>query len=301
VSRQLTLLCLTILLTTGCIEVPAVDSAPAGRATLAAAGDVACRRGARRSRNVCRMDDTARLVEEANPRAVLVLGDAQYPRGTLQEFEASYRHSWGRFRSITFPVPGNHEYLTPGAAGYFAYFGDRAGSLERSWYAFTLDGWRLYALDSNCAEVGGCEAGSPQYRWLSSELAADDTPCSLAFWHHARFSSGPHGNSEAMSDIWELLDSHGVDVALAGHDHHYERFAPMAADGALDSNGMRQFVVGTGGSRHYPVWRRSPGSEAAHSGAFGILLLHLHPDSYSWRFLSAEGSSYSDTGTSACR
>lgn len=246
------------------------------------------------------MGDTAQLIGELSPNAVLVLGDAQYPSGSLEEFLASYHHSWGRFRPITSPVPGNHEYLTPGAAGYFAYFGRRAGTPEEPWYAFGLGDWRLYALNSNCSEVGGCDESSRQYRWLRTQLEADESACSLAFWHAPRFSSGYHGGSSSMREIWQLLDDHGVDLVLSGHDHHYERFAPMDAAGARTPAGIRQFIVGTGGSRHYPSWRRSAGSEAVHSGAFGVLQLTLANDSYAWTFVPVEGNRYRDAGTSAC-
>jgi hypothetical protein len=294
--------CLSLLLLAGCLA-PSRSSQTGDpfEATLAAAGDIACEPGQARTRNACRMEDTARLVENADPEAVLVLGDAQYRRASLEEFRRSYHPSWGRFLSITRPVPGNHEYLTPGARDYFAYFGGRAGSPDQAWYAFELAGWRIYALNSNCEQVGGCGAGSPQYEWLRGELASDRSRCALAFWHHARFSSGPHGDQEPMAVIWELLDAHGVDVALSGHDHHYERFAPMTAAGIVDAEGIRQFVVGTGGSRHYPVFRRRAGSETAHSGAFGLLLLELRESGYSWRFEPVQGSSFVDTGSAPCR
>jgi hypothetical protein len=268
--------------------------------TVAAAGDIACQPGAPTSEETCRMEETAQLVEQADPKAVLVLGDAQYVSGTLAEFNEVYDQSWGRFRSMTKPVPGGHEYMNTGAAGYFAYFGERAGSPDETWYSFEVGGWRLYALDSNC-KIVGCEPGSAQYEWLRSELQRYVSSCALAYWHDPRFSSGKHGGTGRVSSLWELLDSHGVDLALTAHDHHYERFAPMDVNGNLDPEGIRQFVVGTGGSRHYPVEGIVPGSEAAHTGTFGILLLTLREEGYDWEFRPVAGGSYSDEGSASCR
>lgn len=268
--------------------------------TVAAAGDIACAPGRAVTRNLCRMEDTAELIAAIDPDALLVLGDAQYTHGSLEQFRQVYDDSWGRFLGITYPVPGNHEYLTPGAAGYFAYFGERAGRRGRSWYAFDLGYWRVYALDSNC-DVVGCTPGSPQFEWLRSELAGAGSRCTLAFFHHPRFSSGAHGSNERVSPLWSLLDRYGVELVLSGHDHHYERFAPMDSGGKLTgSNGLRQFVVGTGGARHYPVPRRETGSEARHSGRFGVLLLTLREEGYAWRFEPVGGGPFNDEGQAAC-
>ena len=263
-------------------------------ATLVAAGDVAS----------CDSDGderTAALVARI-PGTVAVLGDSVYQLGTPQEFAGCYAPSWGRFRGRTRPAVGNHEYGTPGAAGYFGYFGARAGHPDRGYYAYRLGGWRVIVLNSNCSRVGGCGASSPQLRWLRAELAANRTRCTLAYWHHARFSSGLHGNDLTMAPFWDALYAAGAELVLTGHDHHYERFAPLAPSGRVDRRrGVRQFVVGTGGRSHYPVVRRTPGSEIREWRTFGVLRLTLRPGSYDWRFVPVAGSTFTDAGSGRCR
>jgi acid phosphatase type 7 len=270
----------------------ALASAPPP-ATLVAAGDVAS----------CDSDGderTAALVARI-PGTVAVLGDSVYQLGTPQEFAACYAPSWGRFRGRTRPAVGNHEYGTPGAAGYFAYFGARAGHPERGYYAYRLGSWRVIVLNSNCSRVGGCGPGSPQLRWLRAELTAHRSRCTLAYWHHPRFSSGLHGNDLTVAPFWNALFAARADLVLAGHDHNYERFAPLAPSGRVDrSRGIRGFVVGTGGRSHYPVVRRTPGSEVRDWQTFGVLRLTLRPRSYEWRFVPVAGSSFTDAGSGRC-
>ena len=182
---------------------------------------------------------------------VFTLGDNVYDSGTAAEFATCYDPSWGRYRARTSPAPGNHDYVTANAAGYFGYFGAAAGDPSTGYYAYDLGGWRVVAINSNCAAVGGCQAGSAQERWLRADLAAHPAACTLAYWHHPRFNSGEHGNSAEMQPIWQALYDAGAEVVLSGHDHHYERFAPQAPDGSSDpQRGIREFVVGTGGRSH---------------------------------------------------
>jgi hypothetical protein len=258
--------------------------------TLIAAGDVAdCR---------SRGDEaTARLVERT-PGVVAVLGDSVYERGTAAEFARCYAPSWGRFRARTRPAVGNHEYGTGGAAAYFRYFGRRAGEPGRGWYAYSLGAWRVVVLNSNCARVG-CRAGSPQERWLRAELAARPALCTLAYWHHPRFSSGEHGPQTAVAPLWRALAEHGAELVLSGHDHHYERFAPQAPDGRFDAAGIRQFVVGTGGRAHYRVRAPRPNSERRIGGSWGVLVLTLRESGYDWRYVRAAGG-VADRGSGEC-
>jgi 3',5'-cyclic AMP phosphodiesterase CpdA len=229
---------------------------------------------------------TAELVEwalRADPRAVvLTLGDHTYPVGAAREFAECYGPTWGRFRERTWPSPGNHEYATPGAAPYFAYFGARAG---RGYYSLRLGGWLLLSLNSN---LRGAEHAA-QLDWLRAELAAQPARCTLAFWHHPLYTSGGHRGPGRMQDAWRILYDAGAELVLSGHDHDYERFAPQDADGRRDpARGIRQFVVGTGGAFATPFLKRTPHSEVRDASHDGVLELRLLDGGYAWRFLPAE-------------
>lgn len=276
--------------------------------TVVAAGDIACDPAAATFRSegsgACRQRETSDLALSLKPDAVLILGDSQYPWAEGPDYRASYHPSWGRLRSITHPAPGNHEYGQggrSGADGYFNYFGSAAGARGEGWYSFDLGAWHIIALNSMCRQAGGCEAGSPQGRWLADDLLANaGARCTLAYWHHPRFSSGPHGNNPRTEPLWRALFDAGADIVLSGHDHNYERFAPQTPAGARDDmHGMRQFVVGTGGESVYPVTRIDANSEFHKSGTFGVLVLALGATGYNWRFIS-EGGTTVDAGSGSC-
>lgn len=246
---------------------------------------------------------TAALLADAGYDAVLALGDLQYPAGELELFKQFFDPTWGRLGAKLKPVPGNHEYGTPGAQGYFDYFGARAGPPGKGYYSFDLGAWHLVALNSNdgdCKAVG-CAAGSEQVQWLEQDLARSKARCTLGFWHHPRFSSGPHGNNEAMADLWRTLEKAGADLVLVGHDHLYERFAPQHADGTAAEDGLRSFVVGTGGATPYPLRETKANSELRLASELGVLELTLRPTDYSWRFLPGRGGAPLDEGTGRCR
>jgi Calcineurin-like phosphoesterase/RTX calcium-binding nonapeptide repeat (4 copies) len=267
---------------------------PKPDAFLTAAGDIAdCNPGA---------EITAGLVDGL-PGTVAVLGDAAYQKGTPDEFARCYEPTWGRHRARTRPAVGNHEYGTPGAAGYFAYFGAAAGEAGKGWYSYELGAWHVVALNSNCTHAGGCQAGSEQERWLRADLAANEAECTLAYMHHPRFSSANvHGGSSAVEPLWRALEDARAEVVLAGHDHDYERFAPQTAAGALDTErGVRQFVVGTGGRPLYPFGTPEPNSEVRDNTTWGVLHLRLRDGRYDWRFVGRPGSSFADAGTRSCR
>jgi 3',5'-cyclic AMP phosphodiesterase CpdA len=260
---------------------------PAKAPVIAAAGDIACARE-------CNQDATARLLLRRRFDAILALGDLQYGGATLELFQRWYGTSWGRpqLKAITHPAPGNHEYEDEGAAGYFAYFGKAAGTRGQGWYSFDLGAWHLIALNSNCRLAGGCGRGSQQERWLRADLAASGSRCTLAFWHHPRFSSGLHGDDDRTAALWNDLAAAGAEVVLSGHDHDYERLAPPG--------GIREFVVGTGGRSLYPLRPfRHPDSEAARSDAYGVLELTLREEGYDWRFIRI-GGSVLDRGRGSC-
>jgi hypothetical protein len=268
--------------------------------TLAAAGDIACPPRAPRTRIACHQLDTAALIGRLKPDAVAALGDLQYGGGSLVDYHGSLGKTWGTFRDRMHPAVGNHEYETPGAAGYFAYFGARAGRPGEGWYSYALGGWHVVVLNANC-DIVGCDARSPQARWLRADLAAHPARCTLAYWHQPRFSSGLHGSDAALAPLWRVLQRGGADVALSGHDHDYERFAPQDADGRRDdARGIVQFVVGTGGKSHYPVLFARRNSRT-HASVFGVLALTLGRDAYTWRFVAEPGVGFRDAGTARCR
>ena len=247
--------------------------------TLVAAGDIASCRSSGDER-------TAALVA-AMPGTVAVLGDAVYERGTATEFRDCY--AWRRFRGRTRAALGNHEYGSPGARPAKAYF----RLPERGYYSYELGTWHIVVLNSNCRPAGGCATGSPQQRWLAADLERSAAACTLAYWHHPRFSAGLHGSDRTMAALWSTLARAGADVVLAGHDHHYERFAPI--------DGIRSFVVGTGGRSSYPVLWRLRTSVVVNATTAGVLRLTLRGNAYSWRFVPVPDSTFTDAGSARCR
>ncbi len=243
---------------------------------------------------------TGRLLDRI-PGTVFAAGDIAYQSGTASQFAKCYGPAWGRFKGRTRPVPGNHDYVSSGAAPYFAYFGTRAGTAGQGWYAYDVGTWRVYSLNSNCSSVGGCGPGSPQETWLRADLTANPRACVAAIWHHPLFSSGQHGGTGETRPLWDALYEAGADVVINGHDHDYERFAPQAPTGSADAGaGIREFVVGTGGTglRSFSTVRAN--SEVRRTGVFGVLKLELKPTSYSWRFVPVSGNTWTDTGSASC-
>jgi hypothetical protein len=288
-----------------------VGELPPRPPVVAAAGDIACDPDSpnRRDRvaGTCLDRQTSDLLVSRELDGVLTLGDNQYERGELSAFVSSYDRTWGRVKSITHPSVGNHEYLVPGAAGYFDYFNGlgraqgRAGRRGEGWYSFDIGGWHLVALNSVCAQVGGCGPGSAQLAWLLADLAAHPAQCTLAYWHHPRFSSGVPGSNVGTDAFWRVLYEAGADVVLGGHAHDYERFAPQNPDAQRDhARGIRQFVVGTGGKNNYPFGLVQPHSEVRDAQTSGVLLLTLRPGGYDWRFAPVPGGLLRDAGAGAC-
>jgi hypothetical protein len=235
---------------------------------------------------------------------VFTLGDNVYPNGAATEFTNCYHPTWGRHKGRTRPAPGNHDYQTSGAAGYYTYFGAAASPLDtncqsncKGYYAYDLGAWHIIVLNSEIS-VG---AGSAQEQWLRQDLAAHANVCTLAYWHKPRFSSGEHGNTSSMQALWQALYDYRADVVLSGHDHTYERFAPQTPGGQADpQRGIRQFVVGTGGASLYNFPTVQPNSEVRNNSARGVLKLTLHAQSYDWEFVPVSGQTFRDTGSSAC-
>lgn len=260
-------------------------------ATLIAAGDIAaCDKEADAA--------TAALVESLDG-TVATLGDNVYPAGSDETYAHCYDPVWGPFLERTRPSIGNHDMKDDGGAAYHRYFGTRAGTPGEGWYSYDLGAWHVVVLNSNC-EIVACGPGSAQDAWLRTDLAAaSEARCTLAYWHHPRFSSGPHGDYPPVAPLWDALHAAGADVVLVGHDHLYERFAPQAPDGTADAAGIRQFTVGTGGKSLYDAERVAPNSELIIDDAFGVLELILDDESYAWRFRTTGGVE-ADVGMASC-
>jgi hypothetical protein len=243
-------------------------------------------------------DDATAALLDAIPGTVFTAGDNAYGDGTPTEFARCYDPTWGRHKARTRPSPGNHDYETGSATGYYGYFGARAGPAGRGYYSYDLGAWHVVSLNSNIA----MSAGSPQEQWLRADLAATTKRCVLAYWHHPRFSSSDsHGSEPETQPLWQALYDHAAEVVISGHDHTYERFAPQTPDGAADpGRGIRQFVVGTGGKSHYGFGPPLPNSEARDNTSYGVLKLTLDPGSYSWTFIPAAGDSFTDSGRGTC-
>jgi hypothetical protein len=304
--KTLGLLVTGALLLTGCGTGPAgsqrehradrAELTAAPDATVVAVGDIACPPGKRRTAVQCRQGATARAAVALSPDRVIALGDEQYQKGSYYGFTHAYKRSWGKLKSITWPVPGNHEYYTAGARGYYRYFKYRQPGTP-GYYRRALNGWQLYLLNSNCGKID-CAA---ERAWFERQLTANPSTCALMAFHHPRFSSGgEHGSSRAMKPFWDIAYRHGVDIALAGHDHDYERFAPMDPAGNQVSDGIQEFVSGLGGRSLYPRGTTVPGSQKFIDDRFGVLALTLRPNSYSWQFHDTS-LAVQDSGTGTCR
>jgi acid phosphatase type 7 len=292
--------------------------------TLVAAGDIACRPDLSVTAERCRQAGTAQRTIALAPDAVATLGDAQYENGELANYLASYDPTWGAFKSITRPATGNHEYQgdpeRDSAPGHFGYFGAAAGDPSEGYYSYELGSWTIFALNSGSIDytrTGGgaalpddcwpvsCAAGSPQESWLRDSLAElPDDACVIGYWHHPLISSGwgglPRDHPE-VQPLYDALYDNGAELALTGHAHNYERFAPVDAAGVPDPAGVREFVVGTGGRNLFtdPSLPR-PTSERLETAFFGVLELTLSEQAYSFRFVAEDGSVV-DQGSGACQ
>lgn len=245
-------------------------------------------------------EDTANLLDGL-PGTLFALGDLAYLSGAEAEFRDCFNPTWGRQRSRMRPAPGNHDYGTDLGAPYYRYFGDLAGPPGRGYYSYELGAWHVVVLNSNCDAIGGCGEGSAQHRWLVDDLRASRARCTAAYWHHPRFTSAPRGDNAFMQPLWQALYDGGAEVVFQGHEHHYERFAPMRADGTRDdARGIRSFVVGTGGAPPYGFPTVHAHSERRQDNVFGALRLTLRPTGYDWRFVPIARQSFTDSGRAEC-
>lgn len=264
-----------------------------GDPTALAVGDIA----------VCgsRFDEATSLVADGIAGPALLLGDTVYNNGTTAEFRDCFNPSWGRHRARARPAVGNHEYGSPGAGPYFDYFGASAGDRMRGYYSYEIGSWHAVVLNSNCSEVGGCGAGSPQERWLREDLRMHPTRCTLAYWHHPRFSSGQHGSSTSYGAFWTALQEANADVILVGHEHDYERFAPLNAMGEVDPmRGIRQLIVGTGGAGLRTFSTLVRGGVARDITSHGVLKMTLREGLMEYEFVPVAGDRFVDLGHLEC-
>jgi hypothetical protein len=269
---------------------------PAADPVLVGAGDIAS------CDDLAGAEATAKLIDEI-PGTVFAAGDLAYPDGSDEQFAKCYGPTWGRFKDRTRPAPGNHEYHKSGASGYARYFGAAAGDPSKAYYSYELGSWHIVVLNSECAEVGGCDAASPQGKWLREDLAQHAVPCTLAYFHKPLFSSGGrHGGDPEMKPLWDALYHAGADVVLNGHDHDYERFAPQDPEGHRDpAHGLREFVVGSGGKNsHRTMGGAKANSEVRNDDTFGVLKLTLHATGYEWEFVPEAGKTFTDLGSGSC-
>jgi hypothetical protein len=240
-------------------------------------------------------------VIEGLPGPLAVVGDEVQGQSTkLVDFQNFYHPRWGRFNSRARPVPGNHEYLTSGAAGYFDYFGSRGGPRGKGYYAYTVGDWQVLALNSNCEKIG-CGPGSAMYSWLKSTLAGSSARCQLAYWHHPRWSYGYHGQNKAVGPLYQLLYNDGVELVLNGHEHAYQRFPALDPSGNKVSDGVVEIVLpSAGASFHGWGAKVGPAPVVKNNNTFGVVALTLRSDGWSSRFVPAPGGSFRDSASGSC-
>jgi len=281
-------------------SMPAVAAATvvppaAGSPVLIGAGDICI------TSSIAHAKATAALISARPADHVFTLGDNSNEIGTASQYANCYARAWGAFKSRTRPAAGNHDYMTANAAPYYAYFGSLAGPSGKGYYSYSLaNNWHVIVLNAMCSEVGGCQTGSVQEKWLKADLAANPGKHVIAMWHIPAFSSGgAHGNNSSYKAWWTDLYAAHADLVLDGHDHDYERFALQSPAGVATSAGIREFVVGTGGAGQRPFGKIRANSQVRSTGVFGVLQLTLGLHSYSWRFIPVAGKTFTDSGTQA--
>ena len=292
---------------TSATDTDETDPVAGGGSTIAAAGDIVCDPATSgfsgTQPTICQHRATADLLSGAD--AVLALGDLQYDNGSLAKFLNGYDPSWGPYAPVTFPALGNHEYQVTGAQGYFDYWAQKGrptGAVGAGYYSFNLGTWHLIALNSNCSPVA-CLEGSAQNNFLEQDLATTQ-PCVLAFWHHPLFSSRTASGGTPLPGpkaFWDDLYAAGADIVLNGHMHYYQRYAKQDPAGRAASNGIREFIVGTGGKSHDGFsGTQDPDFEFGLGSSYGVLKLHLDDTSYSWEFVAVNGAVLDAGGPVSC-
>jgi hypothetical protein len=315
--RRLLAICTSLWVVTALLVF--VESSGATAATgdpvVVVGGDIACApgdanyNGGNGIKGYCHMKATAGVIGKTNPATVLMLGDAQYSSGSLSEYQTSYGPTWGVYKSNTKPTVGNHDYGTTGAGGYFSYFGTSASPQQSGctsnclgYYSFDVGSWHIVDINAECTRLNGgagCATGSPQETWLKNDLATNSKLCTIVVTHRPRWSSTSMASADIAPLVTDMYAAH-VDLLLSGHSHNYERFASQNPSGKADTNGVRQFVVGTGGANLVGFSTIVANSQARKSGVFGVMKLTLHSSSYDWSFVADPSTPYSDSGTGSC-
>jgi hypothetical protein len=241
-------------------------------------------------------DHTSELLASI-PGTIYTLGDNSNQSGTPDQYLNCFGPSWGRYLGRLYPSPGNHDLVYENGSGYYDYFASVPVERDKGYYSYNVGEWHIIALNSGI----DTSAESLQAQWLREDLNNHPSLCSLAYWHHPRWSSGASGNNNHMAAVWQILYDSGVEVVLNGHDHVYERFSPQDPTGALDTTrGIREFIVGTGGASHHWFGQILPNSEARNYDSFGVLKFLLYPDGYVWEFIPVRGASFTDSGFDYC-
>jgi hypothetical protein len=276
---------------------------------LAAAGDIACNSNVASSSG-CLQQATSDLIAQVNPQAVLALGDTQYETGAYADFMQYYHPTWGRFKAITYPVPGNHEFGTSGGSGYYQYFYDGTNpavvqndTQRKGYYSADLtNNWHMVAINLDPCINNNTTECNAEITWLQSDLQRHPTQCTLAQFHESYYTSGTRGPELAGRPFVQVLYDNNADVILSAHQHFYERFAPQTPDNVRDDvRGLRSFTVGTGGKDSPTLGQTTyPNLVIRKAPAFGILKLELTSNGYSWQFISVPGQTFTDSGSANC-
>lgn len=266
-------------------------------AVLIGAGDI----------SVCGLDGAsrtaallARLINQYPQAEIFTAGDNAQVMGLMQEYMDCFSPTWGRFWDRIHPSPGNHDWFTESGRDYFTYFGEAAGEAGNGYYSYDLGEWHIVSLNSNC-DAAGCEEGSAQVEWLRADLQQNQARCTLLYWHHPLWSSGTVPISPAGQAFWRIASEYGAEIVVNGHDHYYERFAPLDQDGNVNfETGIRPFIVGTGGAWLFELDEPLAITEARDNTSFGVIKFLLYPDRYEWEYVAADGSPFTDSGTGTC-
>ncbi|MFK4088094.1 discoidin domain-containing protein [Kribbella sp. NPDC020789] len=275
-----------------------------GSFVLAAAGDIAEQCTA--SSSTCIHPKTAKLVTAMNPANVITMGDSQYDDAHLSDYNNYYAKSWGVFKSITKPVPGNHDtYDEPQYNGYDTYYGSAIAKPQgKRYYSWNKGNWHFIALDSSDYMTHDSLVASSrdeQLAWLRNDLASNTKGCVAAYFHHPRWSDGDHGDNDDSDQFWRILVGAKADLVLNGHDHHYERFLPMGVDASPDPNGPVEIIGGMGGAHPYPIQITHPDTSAKALSTYGVLKLTMTDNSFTSQLIGLDSTVLDSSPTYTCK
>ncbi len=272
-------------------QTPTETPTPTNVPMLIGAGDIAY------CGDISNDEGTARLIESFPNAVVFTAGDNSQQNGTWDEYVQCYGSSWGRFLDRTYPTIGNHDIEVENGRWYYTYFGESAGQEGKGYYSYNLGEWHIIALNSMCQ--ADCGETSEQVQWLRSDLASNGARCTLLYWHIPRYSSGVNSSLEITEAFWNAAVEYGAEIIVNGHEHFFERFAPMDRDGNPDPFGVRMFIVGTGGAPLFEFTGLGSNSEVRNNTSHGVILFRLYSGYYEWEFIPADGN-FTDSGSGEC-